>query len=115
MKKILLIIGIVASLALVSCKERKAPENNTSTQASAAGQIQDDIVKGTLTNKEGVTLNYEFNNTKSTAVFTLNGEDIRMKQDTMASGIQYSNDHYKYVEHQGTMTLTKDGEVIFKK
>ena len=36
-----------------------------------------------------------------------------MKQDTTASGIQYSNEDYLFTEWQGKMELKKDGKTIF--
>ena len=73
----------------------------------------DEIVKDSVTNPKGETLQMLFNNTTSTATFTLKNEVIEMKQDTTASGIQYSNENYLFTEWQGKMELKKDGKTIF--
>lgn len=74
----------------------------------------DDIVKTSATNKAGTRMDMEYNNTKGTVTFTLNGETIKLKADTVASGIQYSNDEYVFTEHQGKAILKKNGKVVFE-
>jgi membrane-bound inhibitor of C-type lysozyme len=54
-----------------------------------------------------------FNNTRNTATFILKGETIEMKQDTMASGIKYSNSNYEFTEWHGEIELKKDGKIVF--
>lgn len=100
MKPYLLISTFILAIAVVSCKSQ--------TQAAT-----DQIVKNSVTNNQGVTLTQIFNNSKGTATFVLNGETIETKQDTMASGIKYSNAHYQYTEHQGEIQITKDGKIIY--
>lgn len=74
----------------------------------------DDKVKTSVTNSAGTRMDMEFDNTDNTAKFTLNDETIELKADTMASGIQYSNDEYVYTEHQGKGVLKKNGRVVFE-
>lgn len=75
---------------------------------------KDDIVKNTLTNKAGDKLDMTFNNTRNTASFVFKGETILLKADTVASGIQFSNDKYLFIEHQGKAQLKKDGKIVFE-
>mgnify|MGYP000850956617 CR=1 FL=1 len=55
----------------------------------------------------------EFNNDAGTAVLFFRGDTIFLKQDTMASGIRYSNNQYVYMEWQGQSTLYKDSLIVF--
>lgn len=119
MKKLILTI-IVASIAVTSCQQKKNNETEKtknqmdSTEQVAEKQTEDKIVTSSVTNNEGVKLDMTFNNTKGTAVFKLNGETIEMKQDTMGSGVKYSNEKYEYSEWHGQIELKKDGKTIFK-
>ena len=102
---------ILLSALFFACKETPKQETSQSTQIAAA----DKVVTGSATNKDGQKLNMIFNNTKNTATFIMNGESIELKEDTIASGIKYSNKNYEYREHQGKIELKKDGKIIFKK
>lgn len=93
-------IVLLTALCLVSCQHGK----------NAAA---DAIVKTTVTNADGTRLDMVYNNTRHTSRYILNGDTIDMKQDTMASGIRYSNSRYEYAEWHGQITLKKDGKVIF--
>lgn len=75
---------------------------------------EDDVVNASVKDAKGTTLDMLFNKTKGTAEMKLNGETIEMKQDTTASGIQFSNDQYKYTEWQGNITLKKGDKVVFE-
>jgi len=74
----------------------------------------DDVIKTSATNKAGTKMDMEYDNTKGTAKFKLNDETIELTADTVASGIQYSNDDYVYTEHQGKGILKKNGKVVFE-
>lgn len=116
MKKILLMIAILAGLFYTSCKyspkqEAKQEEKIETTLTPAPA---DKIVTSSVTDKKGTKLDMTFNNTKGTATFVLNGETIELKQDTTASGVQCSNAQYIYTEHQGNIELKKEGKVVFE-
>ena len=74
---------------------------------------KEDIVSKTLTDKEGKQLNLKFNNTRGIATFDFEGQKLELTQDTVASGIKYSNKDFVYTEHQGNIDLTKDGKTVF--
>lgn len=112
MKNLFLIIGVVAGMAFVSCSDKKVTATDIKPEIPVKGETQNNIIDGTYVHNMD-TLHYKFDNAKSNAVLKFKGEDIQLKQDTMASGIKYSNDKYVYTEHQGKITLTKDGKVIF--
>ncbi|MDD3946029.1 MAG: MliC family protein [Bacteroidales bacterium] len=71
------------------------------------------IVKTQLTDKEGTVLVMEFDKKAGTATFVFEGDTITLTQDTIASGIRYSNAQYVYLEWQGHCTLCKDSLVVF--
>jgi hypothetical protein len=80
-----------------------AKKDSASCCASkAAVQIADDI-------------SIAFDKAADTAELNFKGETATLKGDSVASGIQYSNDVFKYVEHHGETIITKKGEVVFKK
>jgi len=78
-----------------------------------AGCRNNNIVKTKLTDKEGTVLVMEFDKKAGTATFVFEGDTILLTQDTMASGIRYSNAQYVYLEWQGHCTLCKDSLVVF--
>lgn len=101
-------IGVIAAFLIIACqgnKNEKALKNIVST---------DDFVTSHITNKDGKTLEVLFNNTKGTATFYYNGDTVEMMQDTVASGIKYSNDQYEYIEWHGEITLKKENEIVFE-
>ena len=118
MIKKILTVTVIASLAFFSCNNKKTSEVEPVNQMQVAlDEIKSDpngIVKSSLTNKDGVTLEMVFDNQLGTATFTLGEELIEMKEDTMASGIKFSNEHYTYEEWQGEAVMKKDGQTIFE-
>lgn len=77
---------------------------------------KDDIVTSSLKNKEGETLDITFNHTTNEAkVYVNGGEQIEMTDQKPASGIWYKNDRYELRGKGDNLTLTKDGEIVFKK
>lgn len=76
---------------------------------------KDDIVRKSLKNKEGQTLDITFNNTTNEAKVYLNGgEQIELIGQKPASGIWYKNDHYELRGKGENVELTKDGKTVFK-
>ncbi len=105
-------ILIVAILLMVSCLGRKSDLKSVSASSITSFQ-QPKIVRSTITNPDGITLKQTFNNVNGTCVLVLKGELIELKQDRMASGIKYSNEHYIYTNWHGETRLLKDGKLIF--
>ena len=105
------IILCLGGIFLASC-------HNTQDRPKAAKTVNltnttDKTVKNAITNNKGVTLTMLFNKPKGTATVTLNGETIEMKQDTVASGIKYSNAEYEFTEWHSDITLKKNRIIIF--
>ncbi|MDD4604442.1 MAG: MliC family protein [Bacteroidales bacterium] len=106
----LLTFVVLIALAFASCN------GNTKSDTQKTNRVEttaEKIVKASVTNKDGVTLDMEFNNSKGTATFLFKGIKIELKQDTTASGIKYSNSNYEYTEWHGELSLKKDGKEIF--
>ncbi|MBV8328661.1 MliC family protein [Chryseobacterium sp.] len=74
----------------------------------------DDIVKSTLKDNTGKSLEVTFDNTKDMATFVFNGENLELKGQKPASGIWYKNDHYELRGKGDDVQLSKDGKVVFK-
>jgi len=121
MKKILI---ISAALLAFACSDKNKDANQSEQKNSIAdttttsGKINakttnDEVYTGSVTNNAGITLKQSYNKTKGTAVFEVNGEVIIAKQDTVASGIQYSNEHYLYKEQRGDISIYKDGVLVW--
>lgn len=76
---------------------------------------KDEIVHASLKNKEGQTLDMDFNNSTNRAKIYLNGgEQIELVGQNPASGIWYKNDHYELRGKGENVELTKDGKIVFK-
>lgn len=121
MKKIAL---LAAAFMAFACTEKNTTSATTPKDTLATDTIgsptevsstesTDSIFTGSVTNNAGSTLKQSYNKTKGTAVFEVNGETIIAKQDTVASGIQYSNEHYIYKEHRGDISIYKDGKLFW--
>jgi membrane-bound inhibitor of C-type lysozyme len=125
MKKILM---IGATLLAFACSEKNKETSEpkevvtndtiTKTESVAPSEVTattstDNIFISSVTNNAGITLKQSYNKTKRTAVFEVNGETIIVRQDTVASGIQYSNDHDIYKEHKGDIAIYKDGKLFW--
>jgi membrane-bound inhibitor of C-type lysozyme len=115
MKTKILALVLFSIFLLFSCNQTRKQNDSTVSRTGDNPPAQDVIVKNSVTNSNGQTLDMTFNNTKGNAVFILKGDTIEMKQDTMASGIKYSNGNYEYTEHHGEIRLSKDGVMIFEK
>lgn len=118
MIKRFLFIAVFTVLLAASCKETPKPENiesNTTTKTEAVKEAPaDEIVKNTLTDKDGKTLEITFNNTKNTATLVLDNQQIELTGQNPASGIWYKNDQYELRGKGESLELTKDGKIIFK-
>jgi membrane-bound inhibitor of C-type lysozyme len=75
----------------------------------------DDVVRKSLKNKVGQTLDMTFNKTTNEAKIYLDGGDqIELVGQKPASGIWYKNDHYELRGKGDNVELTKDGKTVFK-
>lgn len=115
MKSILFILSLTIGAGLYACQSTQKTNEQAATQPVAQPPATDPIVRDTVTNRQGDTLVMAYDNTNLTATFMLDGKEIKLKQDTTASGIKYSNAEYEYTEHQGAMTLKKRAKIVFSK
>lgn len=115
MKSIVFILSLAFNAGLYACQSPQKSNEQAATQPAAQPPATDPIVRDTVTNRQGDTLVMAYDNTNLTATFMLAGEEIKLKQDTTASGIKYSNAEYEYTEHQGKMTLKKRAKIVFSK
>ena len=114
MNNIILTITLAVFLTMVSCNERQHDKSKAADHASFNNQsTENNIVTDSVTNEKGKTVYMTFNNTNGTASFIFEGDTINLKQDTMGSGIKYSNDHYQFTEWHGHGELKKDNITIF--
>lgn len=111
MTKNILTIALLAAITLNSCKDATKQENTERTITETVEN--DDIVKSTLTDKDGKQLDMSFNNTQGTATVNFQGETIELVQERAASGIWYKNENYELRGKGNDIQLTKDGNVIF--
>ena len=107
------IIVVFASCASRQTSQDRKQSNEVATVNSTDTLKTGKIITATITNKEGVTLTLRFNNAEQTCKLELNGEKIELKQERMASGIRYSNEHFVYTEWHREIRLYKDGKLIF--
>ncbi|REC63131.1 hypothetical protein DRF65_07870 [Chryseobacterium pennae] len=122
MKKNIFGMAVLTALTLTSCKQEKAtPEASSETQSAEsvnndsiiAAAPASDIVKSTLKDNSGKTLEVTFDNTKDIATLIFNGESLELKGQRPASGIWYKNDHYELRGKGDDVQLSKDGKVVF--
>jgi len=119
MIKGLVVLFVASLLFFSSCQNRKS--NNKTSRSSSGTELKpeesslksNEIISSTTTNKDGISLKYTFNNSDGTCILELNGEIIELKQERMASGIKYSNEHFIYTNWHGETNLFKDGKLIF--
>jgi membrane-bound inhibitor of C-type lysozyme len=73
------------------------------------------IVRATITDQNGISINIVFDNAKNTANLTLpDNTTVLLKGVVMASGIKYANDEYEYSEWHGESELKHGDEIIFQ-
>lgn len=97
----ILFFSIISALLLISCNKEKSKE------------INNEIVYASETDSNGNILTMTFDNKNNTAIFELNNQKIKLKQETTASGIKYSNKDYEYSEWHDEIYLRKNGKIIF--
>ncbi|MBO6183772.1 MAG: MliC family protein [Chryseobacterium sp.] len=133
MNKSILAASFVAVLTLAACKKENPASDSSlgsdsivssttdSTNQSASDSLasnkpesNSEIIKTTLSDKDGKKLNVTFNNIKNTATLVFNGETIELEGQKPASGIWYKNDHYELRGKGNENELHKDGKLIFK-
>ncbi|WP_210151362.1 MliC family protein [Chryseobacterium scophthalmum] len=133
MTKNILAASFVAVLTLAACKkESKTTEsslgsdsivssptdsiNQPASDSLVSNKLEpnSEIIKNTLSDKDGKKLDVTFNNTKNTATLLFNGETIELEGQKPASGIWYKNDHYELRGKGNENELHKDGKLIFK-
>ena len=133
MNKRILAASFVAVLTLAACKKENPASDSSlgsdsivssttdSTNQSASDSLasnkpesNSEIIKTTLSDKDGKKLNVTFNNIKNTATLVFNGETIELEGQKPASGIWYKNDHYELRGKGNENELHKDGKLIFK-
>ena len=119
MKKLLILIAS-SGLLILSCNDTKMESTKEESVTHIEKNINivkndstvmDSTIKITLLNPDGKKLDVTYKN--DSAYVHFDGKDLVLKQDLMASGTQYSNDHFQLSEHQGDITLTEDNKIIF--
>lgn len=114
-KKFLYLIAI--AFVFVSCR-RAQPGHETAKKEDVVSEaetpaLHPEIIISTIISTDGDTLRQMFNNADQTCELELRGERIDLKQQRMASGIKYSNEHYVYTNWHGQTRLYKDEKLIF--
>jgi hypothetical protein len=105
--KTLLAITILGIVFFDSCQNY----NNFNEPSESE---MEEIVRNSVSDEHGTKLYMSFDNQRATATFMFGDETIKMTQDTLASGVKCSNKHYDFLEHEGNITLKKDGKVVFE-
>ncbi|WP_220764440.1 MliC family protein [Flavobacterium sp. UMI-01] len=107
-----IIVVIITSLVITSCKEKTTETKQTlplpTVQSSTSA-----IVTKTLTNPDGSKIKLTFNNTTGIAIVEFNNEKIELLSQKTASGIWYKNDQYELRGKGQNIELKKDGKLIF--
>ncbi|MFD2555180.1 MliC family protein [Sphingobacterium tabacisoli] len=111
----ILLMGAIVSTTACQSNSKQASENQSTTIEKTVGSDEANIVIDSLTDDKGNTLNMTFDNVAGTATFVFHKDTILLKQDTTASGVQYSNENYTFTEHHAEAILTKNGTVVFFK
>jgi membrane-bound inhibitor of C-type lysozyme len=113
MKPFLLVLTIVLLMGIHACQSSQKADQQSLAQSPAEAPTVDSTVWDTVTNSRGAKLIMAYDNARHTALFILADEVIKLRQDTLAAGIKYSNAEYEYTEHQGKMTLRKGNKIVF--
>lgn len=106
-------IGLMLSSCTNHEKKEDIKKEEVIQKISSTGDSSK-ITTNTIINADGSKLTATFDNRKDSATFVLNGEKIKMVQDTMASGVKFHNDHYEYTNWHGETEIKKDGKTVFK-
>lgn len=117
MKAFFCIMFIGAAFSMSSCENgnRETATKESTAPESVINSPTANVVTDSVTDDQGNVLDMKFDNSAGTATLVLGKDSMFLTQDTTASGIRYSNQHYIFTEHQGNITLTKDGNTIFKR
>lgn len=120
-------ITLLSVLLLTSCKQEKTnPDTNSEAAATTDSTASNlpakdsiataatDIVKSTLKDSSGKTVEVTFDNSKDIAILVFNGESLELKGQRPASGIWYKNDHYELRGKGDDIQLSKDGKIVFE-
>lgn len=113
MTKKILTIAILSILFMNACNESQKKERAKTNSTELIEKTDDDIVKSSLTDKDGEKLEMTFNNAKGTATLNFKGETIELVQERAASGIWYKNDTYELRGKGNDIDLKRDGELVF--
>lgn len=114
MTKNILVIAVLGTLFLNSCKETPKQENPEMTTSETVEKDDDDFITATSTDKDGKQLDMLFNNTEGTLTVNFNGETIELVQERAASGIWYINEDYELRGKGNDIEFRKNGIVIFE-
>ncbi|GHV43435.1 hypothetical protein FACS1894180_2500 [Bacteroidia bacterium] len=110
MKKLIIFSVVALSFGMFACnKPAQKAEDVTDTIFAQS------VDTAKITNKISENFTIVFDNASNTAELTFDGAKATLKGDTVASGIQFSNATFKYIEHQGEIVLTRNDTVVFEK
>ncbi len=119
MKKQILILPLLASFFLISCKNEPKSEEVIPANAAVDTEIVTEpkdsleLINTTIKNIEGQELQLIVNNKDNNATVVFKGDSIKLSEKPAASGIWYANDHYELRGKGEKVTLTKDGTTVF--
>ena len=112
---------MVISYAAFACNPSHKPDEATKiTYVHVDSSKQEHVdssaslITGTLTSKSGDNLRYSFDNSMHTMTIVYKDDLSVLQQDTMASGIKYSNKTYTYSEFHGAAAVQKNGRTVFE-
>lgn len=105
---------VLAGLLLCACQQPTTGEKQSGNSTQLSDSTAHNIIQKTLRNEAGVPMDMTFDNTDNTATVEFRGAVIKLKQQPAGSGIWYTNDEYELRGKGNDMTLSKDGEVIFR-
>lgn len=122
MKKRLLVLPILASIFLISCKKDAKSEMvipPTESSSSVETYVETDpkdsteFVNTVTRNKEGQEFQLVINNKNNEATVYFKGDSIKLQEKPAASGILYANDEYELRGKGEQIELKKGDQVVF--
>ncbi|TXE07352.1 lysozyme inhibitor [Gelidibacter salicanalis] len=114
MKRNFLIVAMLATLMITSCKDNAKQNNVDATTTEPTTMATDSPVTISKTDNDDNTLEMTFDNSKDIATITFNGETAELAGQKPASGIWYKNDVYELRGKGNDVTLSKNGKVVFE-
>jgi ABC-type oligopeptide transport system substrate-binding subunit len=115
MKKVfLLIFALLLASVLLSCENSKKKKEQKQESLIEEVTENEDVVKTSMTDQNGVTLEMVFDNLNNTALLMFEGDTIRLVSQKPASGIWYSNDTYELRGKGDNVELFKNGDLVFQ-